>query len=641
MSFSLTKAIINKNEINQKIINNNILLCPLCKLVPKILINELSNEITYKCIDSKIPANSHTKIYSLNYFINNSKNVQKIITNANTICNKHKKQYISYCETCHLNLCKECNIDHKNHNIIDFEFITPTCSNINKKRRILESMKKNLKKVNSLFEEYINKIKFLWKKIYEAQNNIIEFKSKIIETYDVFKNNFNAINNLNQIFNEMKFADKPFDFINQILLNKNNKNILSKINDFFKINIYGSSENDEINFDIPNLANQGIVKNMLTVKLNENNNTKILKEYLICCLFNNFLKIYDISPKFKLKQMIFIGKNSLNDDIRFSYGGNEINSIIEIDENNKDHIKYKNKIYLLVCRNDLDIIELSNNFTSFNYIQKIGETNCIYDKALFIPKLNNRFILAYSNYLSFLNVYKNNKEINYDLFHEINISEEEIIISFIENQKNDNNIIEIIYSVFKENNNFYLVFYEIKNFQKIEINKTLIKIPSIKNDQDGIKKINECTAAVITGQFIYDENIISDCNTVVNGLLLFDLINKQIISLIEVNKTFDNIFFISGGLFIYHSAELMLKFYKYKIIHKYPEIILDCDIFSINVNNFEKKNGNLEENIIGNNSNKDGNIEDNINSKIEFISVTELEGGIIAVSKNKQIRLFK
>ena len=32
-------------------------------------------------------------------------------------------------------------------------------------------MKKNLKKVNSLFEEYINKIKFLWKKIYEAQNN--------------------------------------------------------------------------------------------------------------------------------------------------------------------------------------------------------------------------------------------------------------------------------------------------------------------------------------------------------------------------------------------------------------------------------------------------------------------------------------
>ena len=64
------------------------------------------------------------------------------------------------------------------------------------------------------------------------------------------------------------------------------------------------------------------------------------------------------------------------------------------------------QFYLLICTNDLEIIEISNNFEDYSIVQKIGEPNSIYDKALFLcNKNNNKYILANSSWLSFLNLY--------------------------------------------------------------------------------------------------------------------------------------------------------------------------------------------------------------------------------------------
>ena len=156
----------------------------------------------------------------------------------------------------------------------------------------------------------------------------------------------------------------------------------------------------------------------------------------------------------------------------------------------KEEIIKKNKFYLLICTNDLEIIEISNNFENYSFLQKIGEPNSIYDKALFISnKSNNKYILANSSWLSFLNLYKINRSNSYELLTKINNSEENYVC-FIESLKGDN-YFEILCVNYIEDNDdtFYIVFHKIYENNKIENKK--IKIPSFINDQDSLVKINE------------------------------------------------------------------------------------------------------------------------------------------------------
>ena len=164
-----------QNKGNAPDLKNNLLFCPICKLIPKIIINELTEEITYIC------STKTKKTYSLNYFNNNIDTFNKNDINMNTKCSLHNKKYVSYCNSCETNLCPDCKLGNKNdikikhisHDILELKIISPTGSNINKKKRILESFKKNLNKANLIFEEYISQIKFLWKKIYSKHNTLI------------------------------------------------------------------------------------------------------------------------------------------------------------------------------------------------------------------------------------------------------------------------------------------------------------------------------------------------------------------------------------------------------------------------------------------------------------------------------------
>ena len=164
---SLLNLINKDNKISQ---NSCLLLCPICKLIPKIYLNELTNKITYICpLSSTSDPNSkkyEKRNYPLNYFNNNMNIITKNIININTKCSLHNKKYSYYCNSCDLNICSnyinlnniknnENRKGHYEHDIIELKLISPTGSNINKKKRILESLKKNLNKANSIFEEYI------------------------------------------------------------------------------------------------------------------------------------------------------------------------------------------------------------------------------------------------------------------------------------------------------------------------------------------------------------------------------------------------------------------------------------------------------------------------------------------------------
>ena len=667
MSFipSLINNIKKDNKDNKLYQNNNILICPKCKLIPKIFINELNNEITYICSSSK--SKNKKKTYPLNYFINNLNEISKNNIGINSKCIIHNKKYSYYCNSCEYNICIDCiNSNNKNihykHDLIELKIISPTGSNINKKRRILESFKKNLDKANVIFEEYISKIKKIWKKIYINQSNIIEYKQKIIDTYNQIENNYNSINNLNQIFNQMKFINKPFDFINEIILNESTKDIINKINDIFKIKNYGFSNLDEMNIEEVFEENRNnnlnssnstqkqfaIVKTMLNVKMNDNINNRFLKEYLICGLSSGILKVYDIAPKFIFKKNIYLNYNKEG-----FCCNKEINYITEIYNDNNynnenyiydEYIKKKNKLYLLICSDDLDIIEISNNFENYSFIQKIGESNCLYDKAGFISQGNYKYIVAFSNWLSFLKIYKKNKNNeSYNLLTNLNESEE-VCVSFIESFKNNNYIEILCAKCIETNDNFNLYFYKIfndENNKEIVIDKKniqKIKVTSFINDQDCLIKINSNMAILIIGKYVNDylnyETINND-NKNINGILLINLIEKQIVSIIESNYYISKIFLISGGLLIYNSKEKIINILKYYNQNgKYPEIFLnDKNLFFFDTVNFDfhLKDIYFDNNIkITENSNED-----------ELILCNELKGGIIAFAKNQKIKLYK
>jgi hypothetical protein len=657
-----------ENKINQ----NNCLLCPICKLIPKIFLNELSNEITYFCaISSPDSVKCKNRTYPLNYFNNYSNILSKNEININTKCFIHNKKYNYYCNYCEINLCLDClnnnlknNEVNKNahfeHDIIELKLISPTGSNINKKKRILESLKKNLNKANLIFEEYISKIKQIWNKIYYNQNSLIEFKQKIIDTYEQIENNYNSINNLNQIFNQIKFINKPFDFLNEVILNESTKDIIKKINDIFKIKYYGSSNLDEMNMEEVfvekrnNTLNSSsstqkqfsIIKTMISVKMNDNNK-RLLKEYLICGLSSGILKIYDITPKFAFKKNIYLNYNKEG-----FCCNKDINYLTEIYNNvsKNEYYKKKDKLYLLLCSNDLEIIEISNNFENYSFIQKIGEPNCDYDKADFISQGDNQYILAYSHWLSFLNIYKKNKNNElFNLLYKLNNSQE-VCVSFIENSSNINYIELLSANYIESEDDFYLFFYKIFNDDKINKNneETLIdeknikklKIQSFINDQDCLVKINPSIAALITGtyskDYLSDENLNSSINNN-SGIALIDLINKQIITIFESNYYIEKIFIISGGILTYNSKDKIINILKYYDQNdKFAEICLGEEKFYFDSNNF---NFSMEDLYIKNkykkkSTNKDDSFE-------ELILINELEGGIIALAKNQQIKLYK
>ena len=645
---------MSKNLKNKEIIsdNINILLCPSCKLIPKIIINELTEEITYICLPLSNHKDKNKKIYSLNYFNNNTDIANKNDININSKCLLHNKKYSSFCNSCEIHLCPDCkninknNKNHLEHDIIELKIISPTGSNINKKKRILESFKKNLNKANLIFEEYLSQIKFLWKKIYSKHNNLIEYKQKIIDTYINIENNYNSINNLNQVFNEIKFINKPFDFLNEVIMNKAVKNIIKKIENLFEIKNYGQSNLDEMNIEEILEENRNnnlnsststqkpyaIIKSMIKVRLEENiNYSSMLKEYLICGLSSGALKIYDTSPKFNFKKNIYL--NFIKDKF---IDNKEINYMTEIlfKEN-------KNKFYLLICTNDLEIIEISNNFEDYSIVQKIGEPNSIYDKALFLcNKNNNKYILANSSWLSFLNLYKVNSINSIKLLTKINKLEENFVC-FIDGIKG-NNFLEILCANYIEDNDdtFIIIFYKIYDNGKIE-NKN-IKVSSFINDSDCIVKINDNMAGLILGNYLnfdYEENNNKKENSkCINGISLIDLINKQIISTIEMPYYISKMIPICGGVFLYNSKIKKIKLYKFEEMKdKYPEILFDKYKFYFDSENLEFCNEDFHDIEIEKykNNTNENYIED------EPIFLVELIGGILALGKNQRIKLFK
>lgn len=144
--------------------------------------------------------------------------------NNDFICN-HNSNFISFCESCSLDLCSECEKNHINHKIIEFNDIIPNKEEINK---INNTIKKYSEDYSKLIEEIYNWKKDLDKKIFyfeeQIKNNNIINKNLLT---NLNLNNVNS-NDLNELFKlnltNIKNTEDSMIENNSMMIDKKNNN---------------------------------------------------------------------------------------------------------------------------------------------------------------------------------------------------------------------------------------------------------------------------------------------------------------------------------------------------------------------------------------------------------------------------------
>ena len=392
-------ALNNKKKINELKDNNIIILvynlkikknnnynelkeiiCPECHNLAiinsnnnKISLNCLANnhkyiDISIKCfndiqyideslINCQICKNN--KCYYNRFYINSnnkyfcplclSKNKDKIIDYDYRFnyCINHNLNYILYCNTCNINLCKSCEEKHKKHKIKYYKEIKPNDRIINeiKKDEIkINQCKEELRTLNNNFNDFINDlINYLdiytkiYQKIinnsesnYESINNILHFKAKeLISDISNFLKEKNKLKYIANIYENKKNEKKEMNIIYKI---KENQKIIKLFGENFvknnKQNYYLFINNKKCEIcEVINLDEKEN-KKFIVIKLIENKNTDDMSEMFSGC--SSLLLLPDIS------------KMNINDVKNMSemfYGCSSLLSLPDISKWNINNVK--------------------------------------------------------------------------------------------------------------------------------------------------------------------------------------------------------------------------------------------------------------------------------------------------------------
>ena len=200
------------------------------------------HEDFYKCLTC-CKLLKHTQYYC-NYHSKehdkNKKHTQIKYDEKNYFCDKHIKKYVKYCFKCRKNLCQDCSVDHKNHEIKDFDSMSPN----------VEDIKIGLEKIKEKMEELKIIITYIKRnlldgtmKIYENYceilNDVIEkydFNNKEYKNYGVLKNFLNLkksnqriMNDLDEIISGDNYKNKAFFLIEKFQKDLENYKHLQKI----------------------------------------------------------------------------------------------------------------------------------------------------------------------------------------------------------------------------------------------------------------------------------------------------------------------------------------------------------------------------------------------------------------------------
>ena len=212
--------LLNEFEKGQYI-NNNEIKCEICNDNNK---SNSHNKIFFKCLECKknicpLCKSRHDKTHKI---INYDERLY--------ICNKHYKNYNSYCEKCKMNLCTLCEGEHKSHKKISLGDMMPN------ENELIENNKK-LKYYIDLFNHNVNIIINILKEVIENMNLYYKINEDIINNYNSNNRNYEILYNLHKI--------KENNIIKELENVIMNNDIEKKFCEIF--NIYHKMNIDEIN----------------------------------------------------------------------------------------------------------------------------------------------------------------------------------------------------------------------------------------------------------------------------------------------------------------------------------------------------------------------------------------------------------
>ena len=188
-----------KEFYNSQNINITNIICEKCKVKNKA--NSPNNEF-YRCLTCN--TNLCLLCKSIHQLDHNIINYEQ----KNYICNKHHEHFIKYCYDCHENICYNCDVEHKNHNKLLLNDITP---NINELTNYLQEMKKEIDIFNKYIKELINQLNDL----IEEVNAYYEINNSIIKDYEMKNRNYQILESIKQIDNNREICEKIIN-INKI-----------------------------------------------------------------------------------------------------------------------------------------------------------------------------------------------------------------------------------------------------------------------------------------------------------------------------------------------------------------------------------------------------------------------------------------
>ena len=127
----------------------------------------------------------------------------------NYICKKHNEYYIQYCKKCKMNICFMCENEHRDHENMFYSKIMPNYNEIVERNN-------TLKDSISIFKKNIQEIKNKLDDIADNMQICEEINSNIIENFETKNRNFEDLQNLNEINDNIVNMTEELNNINKI-----------------------------------------------------------------------------------------------------------------------------------------------------------------------------------------------------------------------------------------------------------------------------------------------------------------------------------------------------------------------------------------------------------------------------------------
>ena len=215
---------VSFSDINDKLkVDESKIVCNFCKNNNKA---STYNNKFYICITCKkyicpFCKSAHDKKHDIIDF-----------EQKNYVCFNHNEKFNSYCKNCKINLCMECEAEHKDRqNLIYFRDILP-----NKEQYI--SKLNDLKTKIDKYKEKINEIKNILDKIITNLETYYQINDNLLNEYDQKKKNYHILYNIKEL---EKYNNKIISDLNSVTKNKefskiiqNSMEIMNKMD--FKFN---------------------------------------------------------------------------------------------------------------------------------------------------------------------------------------------------------------------------------------------------------------------------------------------------------------------------------------------------------------------------------------------------------------------